>query len=93
MNDGSVYEPAKSINLPRPDGESVWDKLDHYYRIIKSTVLLYQSPITGLFPTKTFGDNQRAKVHDSLYCAACAWALALAYSCQPSNYLQSSLKV
>uniref|UniRef100_A0A452IVI3 Phosphorylase b kinase regulatory subunit n=1 Tax=Gopherus agassizii TaxID=38772 RepID=A0A452IVI3_9SAUR len=76
---GSVYEPLKSINLPRPEGESLWDKLDHYYRIVKSTVLLYQSPTTGLFPTKTFGDNQKAKVQDSLYCAACAWALALAY--------------
>uniref|UniRef100_A0A8C0HB23 Phosphorylase b kinase regulatory subunit n=1 Tax=Chelonoidis abingdonii TaxID=106734 RepID=A0A8C0HB23_CHEAB len=67
------------INLPRPEGESLWDKLDHYYRIVKSTVLLYQSPTTGLFPTKTFGDNQKAKVQDSLYCAACAWTLALAY--------------
>uniref|UniRef100_A0A670K389 Phosphorylase b kinase regulatory subunit n=1 Tax=Podarcis muralis TaxID=64176 RepID=A0A670K389_PODMU len=76
---GSVYEPLKSINLPRPDGESLWDKLDSYYRIVKSTVLLFQSPTTGLFPTKTLGDNQRAKIHDSLYCAACAWALALAY--------------
>uniref|UniRef100_A0A452IV56 Phosphorylase b kinase regulatory subunit n=1 Tax=Gopherus agassizii TaxID=38772 RepID=A0A452IV56_9SAUR len=79
MRAGSVYEPLKSINLPRPEGESLWDKLDHYYRIVKSTVLLYQSPTTGLFPTKTFGDNQKAKVQDSLYCAACAWALALAY--------------
>uniref|UniRef100_A0A8D0HM59 Phosphorylase b kinase regulatory subunit n=1 Tax=Sphenodon punctatus TaxID=8508 RepID=A0A8D0HM59_SPHPU len=67
------------INLPRADGESLWDKLDHYYRIVKSTVLLYQSPTTGLFPTKTFGDNRKAKVHDSLYCAACSWVLALAY--------------
>ncbi|KFV58489.1 Phosphorylase b kinase regulatory subunit beta, partial [Tyto alba] len=76
---GSIYEPLKSINLPKPEGESLWDKLDHYYRIVKSTLLLYQSPTTGLFPTKTYGDNRKAKVHDSLYCAACAWALALAY--------------
>ncbi|KAJ6665975.1 hypothetical protein lerEdw1_000879 [Lerista edwardsae] len=76
---GSVYEPIKSINLPRPDGESLWDKLDHYYRIVKATVLLYQSPTTGLFPTKTFGEKPKAKVHDSLYCAASTWALALAY--------------
>uniref|UniRef100_A0A8C2Y1V6 Phosphorylase b kinase regulatory subunit n=1 Tax=Capra hircus TaxID=9925 RepID=A0A8C2Y1V6_CAPHI len=61
-----------SINLPRPD-ETLWDKLDHYYRIVKSTLLLYQSPTTGLFPTKTCGDDQKAKVHDSLYCAAGAW--------------------
>ncbi|XP_027502823.1 phosphorylase b kinase regulatory subunit beta isoform X2 [Chiroxiphia lanceolata] len=78
-NIGSIYEPLKSINLPKPEGESVWDKLNHYYRIVKSTLLLHQSPTTGLFPTKTYVDNQKAKVHDSLYCAACAWALALAY--------------
>ncbi|NXL29510.1 KPBB kinase, partial [Glaucidium brasilianum] len=76
---GSIYEPLKSINLLKPEGESLWDKLDHYYRIVKSTLLLYQSPTTGLFPTKTYGDNRKAKIHDSLYCAACAWALALAY--------------
>ncbi|KAJ7419491.1 Phosphorylase b kinase regulatory subunit beta [Willisornis vidua] len=76
---GSIYEPLKSINLPKPEGESLWDKLNHYYRIVKSTLLVHQSPTTGLFPTKTYGDNQKAKVHDSLYCAACAWALALAY--------------
>ncbi|XP_072488237.1 phosphorylase b kinase regulatory subunit beta isoform X3 [Notamacropus eugenii] len=75
----SVYEPLKSINLPRPDNESLWDKLDHYYRIVKSTVLQYQSPTTGLFPTKTCADVHKAKVQDSLYCAASAWALALAY--------------
>ncbi|NXN85085.1 KPBB kinase, partial [Bombycilla garrulus] len=76
---GSIYEPLKCINLPKPEGETLWDKLNHYYRIVKSTLLVYQSPTTGLFPTKTFGDDQKAKVHDSLYCAACAWALALAY--------------
>ncbi|NXC56069.1 KPBB kinase, partial [Aleadryas rufinucha] len=76
---GSIYEPLKCINLPKPEGETLCDKLNHYYRIVKSTLLLHQSPTTGLFPTKTYGDNQKAKVHDSLYCAACAWALALAY--------------
>ncbi|KAF3817861.1 hypothetical protein GH733_013148 [Mirounga leonina] len=78
-SESSVYEPLKSINLPRPDNETLWDKLDHYYRIVKSTLLLYQSPTTGLFPTKTCGDDQKAKIQDSLYCAAGAWALALAY--------------
>ncbi|XP_036043530.1 phosphorylase b kinase regulatory subunit beta [Onychomys torridus] len=76
---GSVYEPLKSINLPRPGNETLWDKLDHYYRIVKSTMLMYQSPTTGLFPTKTCGGDQKSKVHESLYCAAGAWALALAY--------------
>lgn len=46
---------------------------------VKATVLLYQSPTTGLFPTKTCGGDQKAKVQDSLYCAAAAWAVALAY--------------
>ncbi|XP_077307795.1 phosphorylase b kinase regulatory subunit beta isoform X3 [Lithobates pipiens] len=76
---GSVYEPLKSIDLPRPDSETLWDKLDRYYRIVKVTVLNFQSPTTGLFPTITVGDCKNAKVHDSLYCAASAWALALAY--------------
>ena len=47
--------------------------------VVKSTVLMYQSPSTGLFPTKTCGGDQKSKVHESLYCAAGAWALALAY--------------
>lgn len=34
---GSVYEPLKSINLPRPNNETLWEKLDHYYRIGKQT--------------------------------------------------------
>ncbi|KAM7058007.1 phosphorylase b kinase regulatory subunit beta isoform 4-T4 [Molossus nigricans] len=76
---GSVYEPLKSINLLRADHETLWDKLDYYYRIVKSTVLQYQSPTTGLFPTKTCGGAREAKVQDSLYCAAAAWAVALAY--------------
>ncbi|XP_070255103.1 phosphorylase b kinase regulatory subunit beta isoform X2 [Myotis yumanensis] len=76
---GSVYEPLKSIHLLQPDHESLWEKLDRYYRIVKATVLLYQSPTTGLFPTKTCGGDQQAKVQDSLYCAAAAWAVALAY--------------
>ncbi|NXX82330.1 KPBB kinase, partial [Urocolius indicus] len=76
---GSIYEPLKSIHFLKPEEGSLWDKLDHYYRIVKATLLVHQSPTTGLFPTKTYGDNRKAKVHDNLYCAACAWALALAY--------------
>ncbi|XP_028665477.1 phosphorylase b kinase regulatory subunit beta isoform X1 [Erpetoichthys calabaricus] len=76
---GSVYEPLKSINLPRANGESLWDKLDRYYSAVKSTVLNYQSATTGLFPIKTYSDCKEAKVRDSLYCAASSWALALAY--------------
>lgn len=36
---GSIYEPLKSINLPKPEGESLWDKLDHYYRIGKLIIV------------------------------------------------------
>nr|KAF6286210.1 phosphorylase kinase regulatory subunit beta [Myotis myotis] len=79
LRSGSVYEPLKSIHLLRPDHESLWEKLDRHYRTVKATVLLYQSPTTGLFPTKTCGGDQQAKVQDSLYCAAAAWAVALAY--------------
>uniref|UniRef100_A0A8D0D7U3 Phosphorylase b kinase regulatory subunit n=1 Tax=Sander lucioperca TaxID=283035 RepID=A0A8D0D7U3_SANLU len=46
---------------------------------IKTTILNYQSPTTGLFPVKTCSTCKEAKVRDSLYCAASAWALALAY--------------
>ncbi|MGH0143977.1 UNVERIFIED_CONTAM: hypothetical protein FKN15_002319, partial [Acipenser sinensis] len=47
--------------------------------LVKSTVLNYQSPTTGLFPIKTFAECNEAKVRDNLYCAASSWALALAY--------------
>lgn len=57
--------------------------------VVKSTMLMYQSPTTGLFPTKTCGGEEKSKVHESLYCAAGAWALALAYRwaavCSPAN--------
>uniref|UniRef100_A0A8B9HIV6 Phosphorylase b kinase regulatory subunit n=1 Tax=Astyanax mexicanus TaxID=7994 RepID=A0A8B9HIV6_ASTMX len=46
---------------------------------VKSTILNYQSPTTGLFPVKTSSDCKEAKVRDSLYCAASSWALAMAY--------------
>uniref|UniRef100_A0A672ZT85 Phosphorylase b kinase regulatory subunit n=1 Tax=Sphaeramia orbicularis TaxID=375764 RepID=A0A672ZT85_9TELE len=46
---------------------------------VKTTILNYQSPTTGLFPVKTCSTCKEAKVRDSLYCAAGAWALAMAY--------------
>lgn len=46
---------------------------------VKTTILNYQSPTTGLFPIKTCSTCKEAKVRDSLYCAAGAWALAVAY--------------
>ncbi|XP_071345290.1 phosphorylase b kinase regulatory subunit beta isoform X4 [Trachinotus anak] len=74
----SIYEPLKLSNLQRED-EPLWEKLDRYYSAVKTTILNYQSPTTGLFPVKTCSTCKEAKVRDSLYCAAGAWALALAY--------------
>ncbi|KAM9366585.1 phosphorylase b kinase regulatory subunit beta isoform 2-T2 [Symphorus nematophorus] len=75
---GSIYEPLKLSILHRED-EPLWEKLDRYYCAVKSTILNYQSPTTGLFPVKTSSTCKDAKVRDSLYCAAGAWALAMAY--------------
>ncbi|XP_076593028.1 phosphorylase b kinase regulatory subunit beta isoform X3 [Chaetodon auriga] len=75
---GSIYEPLKLSILQRED-EPLWEKLDRYYSTVKTTILNYQSPTTGLFPVKTCSTCKEAKVRDSLYCAAGAWALALAY--------------
>ncbi|XP_061621257.1 phosphorylase b kinase regulatory subunit beta isoform X1 [Phyllopteryx taeniolatus] len=75
---GSIYEPLKLSILHRED-EPLWEKLDRYYNAVKTTILNYQSPTTGLFPIKTCSTCKEAKVRDSLYCAAGAWALAMAY--------------
>ncbi|XP_039650521.1 phosphorylase b kinase regulatory subunit beta isoform X1 [Perca fluviatilis] len=75
---GSIYEPLKLSTLQRDD-EPLWEKLDRYYDAVKTTILNYQSPTTGLFPVKTCSTCKEAKVRDSLYCAASAWALAMAY--------------
>ncbi|XP_029353472.1 phosphorylase b kinase regulatory subunit beta isoform X1 [Echeneis naucrates] len=75
---GSVYEPLK-LSLLHQEDEPLWEKLDRYYSAVKTTILNYQSPTTGLFPVKTCSTCKEAKVRDSLYCAAGAWALAMAY--------------
>ncbi|KAM7014746.1 phosphorylase b kinase regulatory subunit beta isoform 4-T4 [Tautogolabrus adspersus] len=75
---GSIYEPLKLSILQRED-EPLWEKLDRYYDAVKNTILNYQSPTTGLFPVKTCSNCKEAKVRDSLYCAAAAWALSMAY--------------
>ncbi|XP_061748471.1 phosphorylase b kinase regulatory subunit beta isoform X2 [Nerophis ophidion] len=75
---GSIYEPLKLSILQRED-EPMWEKLDRYYNAVKTTILNYQSPTTGLFPVKTCSTCKEARVRDSLYCAAGAWALAMAY--------------
>uniref|UniRef100_A0A3B3WIX4 Phosphorylase b kinase regulatory subunit n=1 Tax=Poecilia mexicana TaxID=48701 RepID=A0A3B3WIX4_9TELE len=61
----------KHLNVPR--------NIQKISLRVKTTILNYQSPTTGLFPVKTFSDIKEAKVRDSLYCAACAWALGMAY--------------
>uniref|UniRef100_A0A1A8FWY0 Phosphorylase b kinase regulatory subunit n=1 Tax=Nothobranchius korthausae TaxID=1143690 RepID=A0A1A8FWY0_9TELE len=75
---GSIYEPLRLSSLQRDD-EPLWEKLDRYYNAVKTTILNYQSPTTGLFPVRTYSNCKEAKVRDSLYCAACSWALAIAY--------------
>ncbi|CAN9506884.1 unnamed protein product [Ophioblennius macclurei] len=75
---GSIYEPLKLSILQRED-EPLWEKLERYYSAVKATILNYQSPTTGLFPVNTWSTCKEAKVRDSLYCAASAWALAVAY--------------
>ncbi|KAM4602874.1 phosphorylase b kinase regulatory subunit beta isoform 1-T1 [Polymixia lowei] len=75
---GSIYEPLK-LSIFQRDDEPLWEKLDRHYNAVKTTILNYQSPTTGLFPVKTSSTCKDAKVRDSLYCAAGAWALAMAY--------------
>ncbi|XP_072527708.1 phosphorylase b kinase regulatory subunit beta isoform X1 [Salminus brasiliensis] len=75
---GSIYEPLK-LSILHHEDEPLWEKLDRSYNAVKSTILNYQSPTTGLFPVKTSSDCKEAKVRDSLYCAASSWALAMAY--------------
>ena len=50
------------------------DKLDDYYDIIQATLLKYQSPNSGLI-----GDGKVGFVRDTVYTAACSWALSLGY--------------
>ncbi|ELT96852.1 hypothetical protein CAPTEDRAFT_4204 [Capitella teleta] len=47
---------------------------------VKRQILRYQSPTTGLFPCDlSHPSPSEAHVRDSLYCAACVWALSSAY--------------
>uniref|UniRef100_A0A8C4QQZ7 Phosphorylase b kinase regulatory subunit n=1 Tax=Eptatretus burgeri TaxID=7764 RepID=A0A8C4QQZ7_EPTBU len=46
---------------------------------VKCTMLDFQSPTIGLFPTETHKEPAIAKVRDNAYCAAALWALSLAY--------------
>uniref|UniRef100_A0A3Q3K7D3 Phosphorylase b kinase regulatory subunit n=1 Tax=Monopterus albus TaxID=43700 RepID=A0A3Q3K7D3_MONAL len=74
LRDGKIRESPKSGLRSQPPF-----CLSHSLCLVKTTVLNYQSPTTGLFPVKTCSTCKEAKVRDSLYCAAGAWALAMAY--------------
>ncbi|XP_014383895.1 PREDICTED: phosphorylase b kinase regulatory subunit beta [Myotis brandtii] len=73
LRSGSVYEPLKSIHLLQPDHESLWEKLDRYYRIVKATGLLCQpSPrplahgLEGLILLSCPGTCSRIQTHAAL---------------------------
>ncbi|XP_044266152.1 probable phosphorylase b kinase regulatory subunit beta isoform X3 [Tribolium madens] len=53
-------------------------QLDIYYGMVKRQLLLYQSPITGLFPVLS-SNTTIGSVRDSVYCAAAVWGLYQAY--------------
>ncbi|KAI4889121.1 hypothetical protein NFI96_014259 [Prochilodus magdalenae] len=57
---GSIYEPLK-LSILHHEDEPLWEKLDRSYNAVKSTILNYQSPTTGLFPVKTCSDCREAK--------------------------------
>ena len=50
------------------------NKLDAYYELVTTTLLRHQSPCSGLV-----GDGRVGFVRDTIYTAACAWALSLGY--------------
>jgi phosphorylase kinase alpha/beta subunit len=59
------------------------ERLEHYYRQIKTIILARQNPITGLLPASTavtaHGDYTDAWVRDNVYSVLAVWGLALAY--------------
>jgi phosphorylase kinase alpha/beta subunit len=61
----------------------VRDRLDDYYRQVKTIILSRQSPVTGLLPASTaltaHGDYTDAWVRDNVYSILAVWGLALAY--------------
>uniref|UniRef100_A0A3Q4GBE0 Phosphorylase b kinase regulatory subunit n=1 Tax=Neolamprologus brichardi TaxID=32507 RepID=A0A3Q4GBE0_NEOBR len=86
MSVGNFWSAVARLSCSVPQGSILSPLLFNWYIlpqghiiIIKTTILNYQSPTTGLFPVKTCSTCKEAKVRDSLYCAASAWALAMAY--------------
>jgi phosphorylase kinase alpha/beta subunit len=53
-------------------------RLEYYYHLVKTAILAYQHPVTGLLPA-TAGDQTDAWVRDNVYGVMAVWALALAY--------------
>lgn len=62
---------------------SFTNRLEFYYRAIKSIILERQNPMTGLLPASTavnaHGDYTDAWVRDNVYSILAVWGLALAY--------------
>uniref|UniRef100_A0A4W6G193 Phosphorylase b kinase regulatory subunit n=1 Tax=Lates calcarifer TaxID=8187 RepID=A0A4W6G193_LATCA len=75
----NVYRTQTEKKLLTTSSLSLSVSLSFSFHLVKTTILSYQSPTTGLFPVKTCSTCKEAKVRDSLYCAASAWALAMAY--------------
>ncbi|RZC40824.1 phosphorylase b kinase regulatory subunit beta [Asbolus verrucosus] len=77
---GSILEDNVHLEqfLKVSNYEDTVRQLDIYYGIVKRQLLLYQSPITGLFPVLST-DTKIGSVRDSVYCAAAVWGLYQAY--------------
>ncbi|XP_049964722.1 probable phosphorylase b kinase regulatory subunit beta isoform X1 [Schistocerca serialis cubense] len=75
---GSVYDLEVDLSLKMANYEATVRQLDTYYGIVKRQLLLYQSPITGLFPVLST-DEKVGSVRDSIYCAAAIWSLYQSY--------------
>ncbi|CAH8476949.1 unnamed protein product [Heterobilharzia americana] len=62
-------------------GCTLKEKLDIYYNVVKSQILRFQHPISGLFPLIPKDPNCRySHVRDSVYCATVVWALHQCFS-------------
>ena len=79
-----TLSPTGEAGSP-PDGgpPDLSQRLDHYYRLIKTILLSRQDPITGLLPASTavnaHGNYTDAWVRDNVYSILAVWGLGLAY--------------
>ncbi|XP_008194133.2 probable phosphorylase b kinase regulatory subunit beta isoform X3 [Tribolium castaneum] len=74
LEDNINYEQFLKVS----NYEDTVRQLDIYYGMVKRQLLLYQSPITGLFPVLS-SDTKIGSVRESVYCAAAVWGLYQAY--------------